>query len=302
MCTVFIFTLLGCATPNVEDGFSKVNDVPTTETDLSSDENVSKQLSEEVLPNSNVATATENNNSSTETNEEPSCSEEPEEPRIPPANEEVEENTDTLLRCTANSLYVRKGAGTSYAVLGSLDKGDMVMPIRKTGDWYEVWYLGASGYVSASYLTEVTFDKGSDKIEQVITEGKKLLGIPYVYGAQRYHFGNGSPNSKFDGKSYDCSSLMQYIFKVGANVNLAMTSREQSLQGKEIPRNKIQRGDLLFFTNSSRVNKTGLERIGHVALYLGDNIILHTASDHAVIEPISDLRNSYFVTARRLVD
>ncbi len=210
--------------------------------------------------------------------------------------------TDTLLRCTASSLNVRQGAGTSYSVLGTLDKGDMVMPISKSDGWYEIWYLGGSAYASASYLTEVTFEKATDKIEQVIAEGKKLLGIPYEYGAQRYHYGNGSLNSAYDGKSYDCSSLMQYIFKIGANVNLAMTSREQSLQGKEISREEIRRGDLLFFTNASRFNNTGLERIGHVALYLGDNIILHTASDHAVIEPISDLRSSYFITARRLVD
>ena len=211
-------------------------------------------------------------------------------------------NTDTLLRCTASSLNVRKGAGTSYAVVGTLDKGDMVMPVSKADGWYEIQYLGGSAYISASYVEEATFEKANDKIEQVIAEGKKLLGIPYVYGAQRYHFGNGSLNSAYDGKSYDCSSLMQYIFKIGANVNLAMTSREQSLQGKEIARQDIRRGDLLFFTNASRFNNTGLERIGHVALYLGDNTILHTASDHAVIEPISATRSSYFITARRLID
>ncbi|MDE5593767.1 MAG: C40 family peptidase, partial [Clostridiales bacterium] len=211
-------------------------------------------------------------------------------------------NTDTLLRCTASSLNVRKGAGTSYAIVDTLDKGDMVMPVSKADGWYEIQYLGGIAYVSASYVEEATFDKANDKIEQVIAEGKKLLGIPYVYGAQRYHFGNGSLNSAYDGKSYDCSSLMQYIFKIGANVNLAMTSREQSLQGKEIARQDIRRGDLLFFTNASRFNNTGLERIGHVALYLGDNMILHTASDHAVIEPISATRSSYFITARRLID
>lgn len=187
-------------------------------------------------------------------------------------------------------------------MLGSLDKGDMVKPIGRSGDWYEILYLGASAYISASHVTEVSFEKTGDSIESVITEGKKLLGIPYVYGAQRYHFGNGSLNPAYDGKSYDCSSLMQYIFKAGADIDLAMTSRAQSLQGTEVKRTEIRRGDLLFFTNASRFNKTGLERIGHVALYLGDNIILHTASDHAVIEPISELRNSYFICARRIID
>ncbi len=59
--------------------------------------------------------------------------------------------------------------------------------------------------------------------------------------------------------------------------------------------------DVLFFTNASRYDLTGTERVGHVAIYLGSNYILHTASDHAVIEPISEKRRSYFIEARRLI-
>ena len=57
----------------------------------------------------------------------------------------------------------------------------------------------------------------------------------------------------------------------------------------------------MFFTNASRYNKTGNERIGHVGIYFGNNYILHTASDHAVIEPISAQRWNYTITARRVV-
>lgn len=242
--------------------------------------------------------------------EEPPANEHPSSPEQPPASEQPSSpeqppaptvQKDVLLRSTTDGLRVRKGAGTSYASIGTLDKGDMVMPVRKTGGWYEVRYMGGSGYVSASYVTSVSFTKGSAAVEKVIDEGKKLLGMPYVFGAQRYHWGNGVKNTQYDGKSYDCSSFMQYIFKIGANVNLAMTSREQSTKGTAVARGSIRRGDLLFFTNASRQNKTGIERIGHVALYLGDNIILHTASDHAVIEPISAARQSYYVCARRMI-
>ena len=57
----------------------------------------------------------------------------------------------------------------------------------------------------------------------------------------------------------------------------------------------------MFFTNESRKNLSGNERIGHVGIYFGNNYILHTASDHAVIEPISNTRWGYYITARRLV-
>ena len=57
----------------------------------------------------------------------------------------------------------------------------------------------------------------------------------------------------------------------------------------------------MFFTNESRKDKTGVERIGHVAMYLGDNLILHTASDYAKIEQISSVRWSYFIQAQRMI-
>ncbi len=234
----------------------------------------------------------------------------PNEPEVPPQTNEPtspeppappKPQADELVSSTVNGLNIRSGAGAKYSAIGTLDKQDMAMPVRKVGSWYEIQYKNKLGYVSSAYVSPVSFEKGSNAIERVIDAGKKLLGLPYVFGAQRYHWGNGVLNTNYDGKSYDCSSLMQYIFKKGANVNLAMTSREQSLQGNYVAKKDIRRGDLLFFTNASRYNKTGVERIGHVALYLGDNIILHTASDHAVIEPMSAQRHNYYITARRIV-
>ena len=79
-----------------------------------------------------------------------------------------------------------------------------------------------------------------------------------------------------------------------------MTTRTQVVQGTTV-KDGLKRGDLMFFTNSSRKNNTGVERIGHVALYLGGNYILHTASDYAKIEQISSTRWSYFIQAQRMI-
>ena len=59
--------------------------------------------------------------------------------------------------------------------------------------------------------------------------------------------------------------------------------------------------NILYFTNSSREHLSGVEKIGHVALYLGDNYILHTATDYARIEQISAKRWGYFIEARRFL-
>ena len=203
------------------------------------------------------------------------------------------------LKITTDNLNVRKGAGTSYSALGSVEKNILMQYAGKSGDWYETRYMGAKAFVHSSYAKIVTLEKGNDKVEQIIAEGLNVLGTPYVYGATRLHDGKGNLLKGFSEKKFDCSSLMQFMFFRGANILLNMNTRTQVTQGKEV--SSLQRGDLMFFTNASRKNNKGIERIGHVALYLGDNYILHTASDYAKIEQISSTRWSYFICARRML-
>ncbi len=82
---------------------------------------------------------------------------------------------------------------------------------------------------------------------------------------------------------------------------MGLTTRNQVLQGEFVKKSDLQRGDCIFFTNEQRQHKTGVERIGHVALYLGDGYILHTASDYARIEKMSNQRWKFYVEARRFV-
>lgn len=210
----------------------------------------------------------------------------------------------TYARAKVNGLNLRSGPSSGYASLGYINAGDMVVLLAKEGDWYRTQYKNKTAYISASSAYTEPFEielSGNAVIEKVIEEGLQLLGYPYVYGAIRYHDGAGRRLSNFDPTKYDCSSLMQYIFYHGANVNLNMTTRTQVKQGTYVPKSDLKRGDLMFFTNSSRYNNTGIERIGHVALYLGENYILHTASDYAVIEEISTQRWKYYIETRRLV-
>ena len=159
-------------------------------------------------------------------------------------------------------------------------------------------YKEKTAYVHSSYVKQVKIATAADYIEDTISVGVKLLGHPYVYGSQRYHWGNGILNTNFTDGEYDCSALMQYMFYKGCGALLDVTSRKQFTQGSAV--DELKRGDLMFFTNSYGINKTGIERVRHVGIYLGNNYILHTASDHAVIEEISPTRWSYFIAARRI--
>ena len=212
--------------------------------------------------------------------------------------------TAAYVRSKVDGLNIRSGPGTSFSVLGSLDRGDMLILLSREGSWYKTVYKNRTAYVSAGAAYTESYElplSENDAVEKVIDEGVRLLGFPYVYGAIRLHDGKGNKLKDFNASKYDCSSLMQYIFYYGADVYLNMTTRTQVSQGSFVARKNIRRGDLIFFTNSTRYNKTGVERIGHVAMYLGGNYILHTATDHAVIEEISDQRWKYYIETRRMI-
>lgn len=100
--------------------------------------------------------------------------------------------------------------------------------------------------------------------DDIIDTGKEYLQAPYVYGAPR-----------LQDETFDCSSFIQYIFwKHGYEIGY--TTREQAVKGIDIPLCDIEKGDLLFFTTPSRQKLSGIEKVGHVALYLGDGRVLHT--------------------------
>ncbi len=210
--------------------------------------------------------------------------------------------TVSYVNVLSDGVNIRSGAGTDYSVRGSAQKATMYALNGSSGGWYKTGYKNKPAYISNKYCEVVEMkSSGDEKIEAIINEGTKLLGTAYVYGAVRYHDGNGKKLSGFSINAFDCSSLMQYIFYTGAQVNLQVNTRTQVFQGKTVKKSELKRGDLMFFTNASRQHLTGVERVGHVALYLGDNWILHTASDYAKIEQISATRWSYFIQGQRII-
>lgn len=77
-----------------------------------------------------------------------------------------------------------------------------------------------------------------------------LVGTPYRRG------GN-TPDTGFD-----CSGLVDYVFRTQAGIALPRTSREiAALDAPKVSRKDLEPGDLLFFGHRHRVN--------HVAIYVG---------------------------------
>ena len=213
------------------------------------------------------------------------------------SNETPTKKYDKLLKVTATTLNIRSSASSSSTILGQVNKGDLLPLIDQTGDFYAVTYKNKKAYVHKNYADDIAIETTDETVESLLNKAKTLLGFPYVYGAQRYHFG-GKLNGNFTYGKFDCSSLTQYVYYF-FGVNLGATTREQVKQGETVAVSDLKRGDLMFFTNANRKHLTGVERVGHVAIYFGDNYILHTASDYAVIEQISSTRWDYFISAKR---
>ncbi|MBQ9729847.1 MAG: C40 family peptidase [Clostridia bacterium] len=220
-----------------------------------------------------------------------------------PTEPEVVVKTDELIICKGTSVNLRSSPSTSASVVGTAEKNTRYLLREKKGNWYAVYYKNKIAYLHADYAQTFSLEKSDDeRIEQVIEIGYKLVGTKYVYGATRLHNGKGKLLGGFSVAAFDCSSLMQYIFYHGASVNLDVNTRTQVVQGKYVSKSNLRRGDCIYFTNEYRVNNTGINRVGHVGIYLGNDYMLHTASDYARIVKMSDTRYwNYYIETRRFI-
>ena len=218
-----------------------------------------------------------------------------------PEEDELQEKKKTYIVANASSIRIRSGASLKHSVLGSIQKNDILSYQGIKDNYYITTYKEQKAFVHKDYCSLIEFDTSNENIEKAIEFGSNLLGYPYVWGSERYHWGNGILNKNFVNGKFDCSAFVQYIYYKTNGVLLDVTSRAQSTEGKLVADGDLQRGDLMFFTNASRKDKVGIEKVGHVGIYFGNNYILHTASDYAVIEPITSTRWSYYLHSRRVV-
>ncbi|MCC2684891.1 MAG: hypothetical protein K0R75_1790 [Paenibacillaceae bacterium] len=153
-------------------------------------------------------------------------------------------------------------------VVATLMSGTQVNIGEELGrEWLQVAADGQTGYIPASvtdYRFEADRPAWEQKADAIITTGLQFLGTPYLFGAKAGQTA-----------TFDCSSFTEYVFGQH-KVKLPRVSRQQSTVGKDVQLDQLRKGDLLFFTTPARKTKTGLDHIGHVAIYLGNNQVLHT--------------------------
>ncbi|MCQ6560151.1 C40 family peptidase [Paenibacillus mendelii] len=124
----------------------------------------------------------------------------------------------------------------------------------------------------------------ASQANRIISIGDNYLGVPYRFGAR-----SGITSA------FDCSSFTQFVYKK-VGIKLPRTSKSQSKVGYYVSRSNLKKGDLVFFRVGSG------KSIAHVAIYAGNNKILHTYGAGGV--KFSKLNSSHwsshYVTARRV--
>lgn len=142
---------------------------------------------------------------------------------------------------------------------------------------------------SRSNKTErVSKSKSSNTSESIISYAKTFKGT-------RYKFGGTSK------KGMDCSGLVYTSF-LKEDISLPRVSRDMAKKGKQVSKEKISKGDLVFFKTNKNKNV-----INHVGLVIeskkGNVLFIHSTTSRGVI--ISSLDEKYwrnaFVGGRRVL-
>ena len=108
----------------------------------------------------------------------------------------------------------------------------------------------------------------------LVQTAQRFIGTPYRWGGSSARTG------------FDCSGLTMTVYRLNG-LELPRNSRSQFKTGRPVPRNTLQRGDLVFFATG----RPG--RVSHVGIYSGGGKFIHAPGRGKTIRTAS-LSNQYF--------
>jgi len=165
-----------------------------------------------------------------------------------------------LRRVWAAWADVQVESGATHPHHISLCRGavvELVAPPEKPQGWAKVRLIGgAEGFVREGFLGpyyENEPSAGEEELRNSVVEAAKL------YMGVQYRWGGKTP------QGIDCSGLVGSAYLLNGVKIYRNASIREGFPVHEIDRAKINKGDLLFFK-------------GHVAMYLGDGMYIHSTS------------------------
>ena len=132
--------------------------------------------------------------------------------------------------------------------------------------------------------------RGHRYVVAPLKNGGDLIARAETFKGVRYSWGSASRSGT------DCSGFTTQVFR-GEGVKLPRTSREQSTVGNKVSRDKLAKGDLVFFHTGRG------SRVTHVGIYMGSGKFIHASSGGGKVQ-VNNLSDGYysnrFVTGRRI--
>lgn len=197
-----------------------------------------------------------------------------------------------VIKVDCDTLNIREKASTDSDVLYQISKGEELEIVSINKDWIEVnvdvgqeTAFVSSEYVKVSFelIKAIEIDEilhgCSAQRSAIVAFAKNYLGNRYVYGGTSLT------------KGIDCSGFMMRIYE-HFGYKITRTSRSQATQGKQITSEQLKPGDLVFYVRGSSVSS-----IYHVAMYIGNNKIIHASNPRSGIK----ISNMYYTKPCRYV-
>ncbi len=235
------------------------------------------------------------------------------------------ENPDEGFNSSGLTYFIFNQLGYDYprSLKSQSRYGNILIKDRKALKYGDALFFGTSGdpYFTAIYIGNgyfVTASKTQDKVVkkrlsdymdqflgarrvlskddhlkvELVLRARLYLGTPYVFGAK---YGQT--------RTFDCSSFVKTVFAKQAGITLPRVSRDQAREGVYVKKANLEVGDLVFFSTPPREKYSGIKKIGHVGMYVGNGQMIHTYGEGGV--KYSSITSGYwskkYITARRVL-
>ncbi len=182
--------------------------------------------------------------------------------------------TRSLLQYDLNAYYFKHESGLYKVRFGDFNSKkralDEAENIRDSGKILEFYIVSPE-----EYAVEMEPQLGTNYLRaEIVQHAESYLGIPYRWGGT-------SPENGFD-----CSGLTMAVYNL-VGLNLPRSSRDQYAAGTPVPKNQLEKGDLVFFETAGR------GRISHVGIYTGEDRFIHAPGKNKQIR-FDSLSSGYF--------